>query len=49
MVMFLPMFHAYGMLMSLIAHCLGCRLVVMSRFDIDKYLGLIEGKYKVSV
>ncbi|XP_052807546.1 uncharacterized protein LOC128241441 [Mya arenaria] len=46
LVVFLPFFHAYGLyLVSYYAHHLGARLVVMSMFEPDKYLYLIE-KYK---
>ena len=42
LVMFLPMLHGYGLILSAVAHCIGCKIVFMSKFEIDEYLGLIQ-------
>lgn len=48
-VVFLPLFHAYGLYMlTLTIHCLAGRIVLMSKFQPDDYLRLIE-KYKPTI
>ena len=47
LITFLPLFHAYGLIINMIAHTLGCKVVVMSRFGMDSYLELIQ-TYKVT-
>ena len=45
---FLPMFHIYGLVvLGSVIHSIGVKLVIMSKFDIDDYLGLLQ-KYKVT-
>ena len=45
---FLPLFHIYGLVvLGSVIHCIGVKLVIMSKFGIDEYLGLVQ-KYKVT-
>ena len=43
----LPFFHIYGMIMMLYSLKLGCTMVTMPRFDLEKFLDTLE-RYKVS-
>ncbi len=43
----LPFFHIYGMIMMLNSLKLGCTLITMARFDLEKFLDMLE-RYKVS-
>ncbi|XP_053374439.1 uncharacterized protein LOC128546991 [Mercenaria mercenaria] len=42
-IMFLPLFHVYGLyLVTLLCHVIGAKIVIMSRFQPDEYLRLIQ-------
>ena len=46
---FVPMFHIFGLNgLGAMTHVMGCKLVIMERFDFEEYLRLIQ-KYKVSI
>lgn len=43
LISFLPLFHIYGLVvMGSTVHCMGCKLVIMARFDLEEYLSLIQ-------
>ena len=49
LILFLPMFHIYGLVaIGSTAHLVGSKLILMSRFNADDYLRLIQ-TYQVKI
>ena len=49
LILFLPMFHIYGLVaIGSTAHLVGSKLILMSRFNADDYLRLIQ-TYEVNM